>query len=150
MHQMKRLMGIDKRYWYAAAALIVIAVVGYAFLRPKATEEATVSVRNVDVKSVAELASQTAPLAIGGTVSSKSEATVRAESGGRVTAVYRNLGDAVAAGTIVAELDHASQSAALLQAQGAQAAAEAALAKVQKGTRTEQLGNLESALDGAK
>ncbi len=64
-------------------------------------------------------------LSVSGNVQSQTEATVRAESSGEVTAVYRALGDSVAAGTIVAELENASQRAAVLQAQGAVQAATA-------------------------
>ncbi len=137
----------------SAAALVVIAVIiaGNAiFGGSKAAEQPAISIRTVEVRSVDSLSSERAPLSIGGTVSSKSEATVRAESGGRVTAIYRNLGDSVSAGSIVAELEHASQSAALLQAQGSEAAAQAALNKIKKGTREEQLAILQSNLEAAR
>lgn len=106
--------------------------------------------RAVEVRSVAELASEATPLSIVGSVTSRSEATVRAEISGEVTDVYRQLGDNVAAGTIIAELDNDSQRASVLQAKGSVDAAEANLAKVKFGTRPEQLAILESALEGAK
>jgi RND family efflux transporter MFP subunit len=127
-----------------------MGVVANMFLRQSAAVPIDSSTRQVEVRSVAALSSENAPLSIAGTVRSKSEASVRAESSGRVTAVYRNLGDSVGAGTIIAELESASGRAALLQAQGVEAAAQAGLEKIQKGTRAEQLDILRSALDGAK
>lgn len=106
--------------------------------------------RAVETKTVAELASEATPLSIVGSVTSRSEATVRAETSGQVTGVYRALGDSVAAGTVVAELDNASQRAAVLQAKGSVDAAEASVSKVKSGTRPEQISILESALEGAK
>ena len=106
--------------------------------------------RLVEVRSVAELASQSAPLSIVGTVSATAEANVRAESSGQVIAVYHSLGDYVGAGTVIAELENASQRAAVLQAQGAVDAAQAAADKVKGGTRSEQLSILQSASEAAK
>ena len=104
----------------------------------------------VVVQSVAELSAQATPLSAVGTVSSKSEATVLAQKSGQISAVYHSLGDSVYTGTIVAEIDNASERAALQQAQGSVDAATAALAKVKNGTRSEQLDILKSALAAAK
>src|SRR6478609_2326702 len=81
----------------AAIAVVIALGVGAnaLFGGTKPVEQATPSIRSVEVRSVAELSSENAPLSIGGTVSSKSEASVHAESGGRVTAIYHNLGDSV-------------------------------------------------------
>ncbi|MBI5470487.1 efflux RND transporter periplasmic adaptor subunit [Candidatus Kaiserbacteria bacterium] len=106
--------------------------------------------RQVEVKSVAELSSGSASLSVVGTVSSKSEATVRAEKSGEVVSVSHELGDTVSAGTVVAQLENASERAAVLTAQGSVDAASAALAKVKKGTREEQLAILKSNLDTAR
>ncbi|MCE9541897.1 efflux RND transporter periplasmic adaptor subunit [Candidatus Kaiserbacteria bacterium] len=144
--------GVKRRNLYIAAAVFLVVVGAFFALRGGAQPagEQAQTVRSVTLKSVAALSSESTPLSIVGTVVSRSEATVRAETSGEVVRVYRALGDSVAAGTIVAELEDSSQRAALLQAQGAVDAAEANLAKVQKGTRPEQLAILQSALDGAK
>lgn len=131
-------------------AAVIVAGIG-TFMRGGGSEGApTAASRVVEVKSVAELASQSSSLAVVGTVNSVSEASVRAETSGQVTRVYRSLGDNVAAGSIVVELEAASQRAALLQAQGSVDAAKAALAKVQSGTRPEQIAILQSGFEGAK
>lgn len=81
--------------------------------------------KTVTLASVGDLAQGGSSLSVAGTVQSQTEATVRAESSGQVKALYRALGDTVSAGTIVAELENASQRAAVLQAQGAVDAATA-------------------------
>jgi len=141
-------------WWKVGGGALVIVlgagVVAHTFLS-RATEVApAVHTPIVEVKSVAELSSDTEPLSVVGTVTSRSEATVRTEKSGQITHVYRALGDRVGAGTIVAEFENASERAALLQSQGAVDAAQANLDKVQKGTRSEQLAILQSAVEGAR
>src|SRR3989344_6973832 len=101
-------------------------------------------IHTVTVRSVAELTSQNAPLSLVGSVSSKSEATVRAERSGQVVAVYKSLGDSVSAGAVAAEIENASERAAVLQAEGGVDAAQANLMKVSGGVRTEQKAILEA------
>lgn len=81
--------------------------------------------RTVEVKSVADLSSDSTPLSIAGTVSSKSEATIRAEAGGQITSINYALGDYVGAGAVIASVENAAQRAAVAQAQGAVDAASA-------------------------
>jgi len=89
--------------------------------------------KTVSLSSVADLSQGGSSLTVAGVVQSLTEATVRAERSGEAVAVYRQLGDYVSAGTIVAELDNASERAAVLQAQGALQAATAS-ANVSVGT----------------
>ncbi len=134
-----------------AVGVLVLGVVGVHFLTTSSPADvAQVHTPSVDVKSVAELSADAVPLSVAGTVTSRSEATVRTQKSGQITRLYRALGDSVGAGSVVAEFEDASERAALLQAQGAVDAAQANLDKVQKGTRTEQLAILQAALDGAR
>ncbi len=133
-----------------AIAVVLFAVVfGLgAFLSSSPAEtEVAAQARQVEVKSVAELSSDQPKLSIVGLVSSKSEATVRAEKSGQVTSVNRSLGDSVSAGTIVASIENASENAAVLSAQGAVDAAQAALAKISGGSRDEQKAILQSSVE---
>lgn len=132
----------------AILAAIIVLLNAFVFSSPAQVQPP--GKRAVQLSSVAELSAGQLPLSVVGSVSSKSEATVMAESSGEVTSVVRSLGDTVGAGGVVAEIENASQRAALLQAQGGVDAAQAALDKVQKGTRSEQLAILQSALEGAK
>ncbi len=79
----------------------------------------------VTVASILSLSSNISPISIAGTVNSLSEATVRAEASGQITRVYTALGRYAAAGSILAEVENASQRAAVQQAQGAVDAATA-------------------------
>lgn len=91
----------------------------------KPAEEASSQLRTVELRTVAELSSDSSPLSVAGNVSSKSEASVRAEIGGQITHVYTALGNYAQAGSILAEVENASQRAAVAQAQGAVDAASA-------------------------
>lgn len=106
--------------------------------------------RQVDMRTVGELSLSGAPLPVVGIVGSQSEAEVRTESSGQVVRVYRGLGDSVRAGEIVAEMENARERAALLQAEGAYEAAKAALAKVTRGARDEQLAILRATFESAE
>jgi len=140
-------------WWKVVIVLGVLIAGGIGIkmaLGPNESVSPQVSIRQVDVRSVGVLASEKSPLSVVGTVSSKSEATVRAESSGAVTSVYRALGDSVGVGTIVATLENSSERAALLQAEGAEQAAQASLDKVKSGARSEERATLSAALQAAE
>lgn len=117
------------------AGTILVIAIGFSFLRASAPAPVGIedSIKSVEVASVSTLSSGGAALSVAGFVQSVAEATVRAEKSAEVTHVYRTLGDFVSAGTIVAELENASERAVVLQAQGALQAAEAS-ANVSVGT----------------
>jgi len=73
----------------------------------------------VNVASVSALSQNAIPLQLLGTVTSRSEATIRAESSGKIVDVYKRLGDYVGAGTVIAEFENSSERAQVLQAEGA-------------------------------
>jgi RND family efflux transporter MFP subunit len=133
----------------AGAVVIVGGLAAHAYIGPS-TPVPALSIRQVEVRSVAALAAESSPLEIVGTVSAKSEATVLAESSGRITRAYYGLGDVVGAGASIVALENASQQAALLQAQGAQDAAQAALDKVKSGARAEEKSTLQASLNAGQ
>ncbi len=133
-----------------AAVIIVGAVAALVLLQRTRVDELPVtSLKVVTVKTVAELSADTSPLSIIGQVSSISEATVRAEKSGQVIRVAGSLGGTVAAGAIVAEIENASERAAVLSAVGLVEGAEANLAKVQGGVRPEQRAILDANVTNA-
>lgn len=142
-----------KRYGWkknSTALVLVLAIVfsvGMLTSKDAPATEAAVAGRFVDLKSIAELSSNQPTLSLVGIVQSISEATVRAEKSGQVVSVNRSLGDSVAAGTVVASIENASESAAVLSAQGSVDAAQAALAKVSGGTREEQKAILQASVE---
>lgn len=106
-------------------SIIFFGIVSVAFfiLQQQSVEQANIGTlapeRTVGIASVSELSKNTSPLSLLGTVTSRNEATIRAESGGRIIAVYKKLGSYVQAGAILAELENSTERAQILQAEGA-------------------------------
>src|SRR3989344_9414951 len=130
-------------------ALVITATV-LLFGGGKGDALPTANIRSVEVKSIAELSNQASPLTVVGQVSSQSEATVRAEHSGQVTRVNTALGNNISAGSVAAELENASERAAVLQAEASVEAAQANLSKITGGARSEQRAILESNLANSR
>ncbi len=101
-------------------SVYIILITGFLFLtKSKITPEvSTLYKRQVTLESVATLSDKSSNFPFLGTVTSVSEATIRAESSGKLTRVYKSLGDKVNAGDIIAEFENSSESAAVQQAEG--------------------------------
>lgn len=109
--------------------ILVLLGGGYKiFTRSGADTLATLGAneREVALASVGDLASKRTALPLIGSITSVSEATIRAETSGQITAVYKKLGDYVGAGGIIAIIENSREKAAVEQAQAALASAEAA------------------------
>lgn len=107
-----------------AIALLIAIVVGLGSLGKK---EATADqLRTVSLATAGSLGGVASGSDVLGTIRSVTEANLLAESGGTVRAVRTTLGASVPAGFVIAELENASQRAAVLQAEGAYDAAIAA------------------------
>lgn len=129
-------------------ALVVTGVAVKLLFSPGAPVQTAVEdVPEVTVSSINALGGESL-FRVVGTVRAVSEARLQTESGGRVTSVNVTLGQRVAAGTILASLENASQNAALLQAQGAYEAARANAATSESGTESAET-NLFSAKTAA-
>jgi len=136
----------------AGTAVVIVLIIAVTFLtgsKPSEGNDLT-AVRSVSLLKIDEYASNLPPLSLIGTVRSQSEASITAETQGVVSRVYYSLGDFVSAGSIVAELENASQRAGLLQAQAARDVALANLDKIKRGTRDEQLSVLIITRDNAQ
>ena len=119
------------------AVIVVVAILGVHFAtRPPATVETPPQISHVQLESIANLSSQTGPLVVTGKVTSINEATILAQSSGEVTRLSHVLGDHIAAGGAIAQMEDSSQRAAVVQAQGSYDAAQAALAKASGSTAT--------------
>jgi len=93
------------------AVLILIIVVIVRVLIPTSTvAEVANSPRVVKLALVSDLANNQVSLPLIGMVTSTSEATIRAESSGKLNYVYRKLGDYVSAGQIIAEFENSGES----------------------------------------
>lgn len=117
---------------FALAAFVVVLIIGGVyFLKNKGSAAVTDAphLRTVQVASVADLENDTTPLPLIGEVQSVNEAQIHTETAGAITHLYHKLGDYVPAGGIIAEIDNASERAALLSAQGSLEAAQASVQK---------------------
>jgi len=145
---------VDTLYsWYGkgvvrAIFLLIVALVGYLIFfsgNPQNNAEVAVSAElpkdlpRVTVASVANTGNDSTFTAVG-TLQAVSEAKLQTESGGRITVVFTELGATVRAGAIIAQLESASESAQLLQAQGAYEAALAGSAQGDSGVRDAENG----------
>jgi len=132
------------------AIILGASVILFAPTNQKSSEiEDPVFVRQVELISVLETTNETSPLQIVGTVESKNEARIRAETQGRITTVHTKLGETVTAGAILAEIENGFEQAAVTQAEGAVEAARANLTKVTGGAREEEQGILRANFDNA-
>lgn len=128
------------------AALLAVLVVSW-FISNGQDDEVVAPVETTPEVAVAQVANLSggAGFAITGSVEALAEAQLKAEAGGRVTAVTTEIGKFVSAGQVIATLDNASERASLLSAQGAY---EAALAASRQGAVG--IGEAETALATAK
>lgn len=133
----------------AATALVFWALIWSFSGDEKVAEEAPAK-RQVATASIAELMGGSAGVSAVAEIKSVSEAKITTEMGGRIARVSATLGARVGAGQVLAEVENASQRAAVLQAEGIYEASKAALAKIQGGTREEQLAVLEAGYESAK
>ncbi len=128
---------VDKLYmWYGktvvrAIFFVLVALALYLVFfsgsSKKEDVETAVKIPSVIVSSASSQNGGSSFTAVG-TLLAVTEAKLQTESGGRIVAVNTELGATVRAGSIIARLEGASESAQLLQAQGAY---EAALAGAQ-------------------
>lgn len=123
-----------------ALIIILIPVVYFVATKDDQVVEAETDTRaTVFVGDVASLSSES-NFTIIGTVSSQSQAKIQSEASGRVVTVPVSLGETVRAGAVIATLENASEYAALLQAEGAYEAAQAAASISDVGVRSAQNG----------
>lgn len=106
----------------AFSSIVGATLIGAIFLAVHSTKSETdvvASSQEVTLASVASLSNLEGDFPLIGTVTSVSEATIRSEGGGRLTHVYKKLGDQVYAGSVIAEFDNSTERASVLQAEGA-------------------------------
>lgn len=125
---------------------IAIVVLALNILPSKKSEiEAETAPKLVEVRTVSELSSNSAPLSLVGQITSVNEATIRAESSGEVK-VYKKLGDYVSAGQVIGEFENKSERAGVLQAEGAYESAKAArdIAVINTGSTNQNINDIKT------
>jgi RND family efflux transporter MFP subunit len=121
--------------------VLVIAVLVYKGLHGSTTAAATtrrVASQQVTIASVASLSPANAPLSIVGRVNSLNQATILSQAAGEITTLNVSMGDQVYAGETIAVLENSSQQAAVTQAEGSYASAQAVLAEAVGGSSGDQ------------
>lgn len=118
---------LSKRNQVIAIVTAIVVVYGILHLFTRASIPPTIapSARAVTLVSVSDIVNNTTPLPLLGSVTSRNEAVIRAESSGKLTRVYKKLGDRVVAGQVIGEFENSGERAAVLQAEGAYDAAKA-------------------------
>ena len=106
--------------------ILILSTIVRAVLRNNSTVEIRNLPREVALASVYDLSANTSLISLLGTVTSRNEATIRAESGGQLRIVYKRLGDYVVAGQIIAEFENSGERAAVTSAEGGYESAKAA------------------------
>ena len=128
-----------------AAAAAVVVIGGIALAKGGSTPADASQTRTVTLESVAQLSGGTSGASIVGSVRSVTEADLLAQAGGTVRSVHTRIGASVPAGFVIADLDNASEAAAVLQAEGAYDAAIAA-----RNITTLQSGNAQTSFTEAQ
>ena len=113
------LNSFSRRSKIIAGVVVVVAIAVLTHLGGSASEAEVIDSRtHVELASVASLSNAGGPLPVTGKVTSVSQASLSALSGGEITSLPRKLGDRVGAGQVIASFENSSQQAAVLQAQG--------------------------------
>lgn len=110
---------VYKRWVAVIGSIAIIALASQILPVSETVTESEVLPKKVELSLVSDLSNRATSVPLVGVVTSVSEATVRAESGGRLTRVYKKLGDRVSAGQVIAEFENSLERASVLQAEGA-------------------------------
>ncbi|MBA3789292.1 HlyD family efflux transporter periplasmic adaptor subunit [Patescibacteria group bacterium] len=110
------------RLRYKIGIIVVLALIffgGVTWARSgKSAQDPATDVPSVTVMQVSGISGGTDSVNILGTVQSISEANILAQTNGIVRSVNTRIGASVSAGSVIGELDNASERASVLQAQG--------------------------------
>ncbi|MCR4330269.1 MAG: efflux RND transporter periplasmic adaptor subunit [Patescibacteria group bacterium] len=135
-------------YKLSKRSIILIAVItvlaGGIYFYTQKGEESPYDVLTVERGDLVQEVSVT------GKVTPFSHVDLAFEKSGRVADVYADVGDRVLAGATVVRLENAETYALLLQAQANLSVAQAQLAELQKGTRSEEITVQETRIANAK
>lgn len=130
-----------KQVLVVIVSILVILMIARAFGGNEKVDEIALAPKAVTLASVATLSAKEGTLPLLGTVTSRNEATVRAETGGQLRVVYKRLGDYVVAGQIIAEFENQAERASVTTSEGGYEAAKAArdIARINKGSSASSL-----------
>lgn len=136
-----------KKIAVSILTLVFAGVVAHSLLSTKTTDaDQEKAPREVALSLIEDIRDGDTSLPLLGTVTSTNEAKIRSESSGKLTRVYKKLGDYVSAGTVIAEFENSAERAALLQAEGAYDQAKAArdIARINTNTTNNSLSDVQT------
>jgi HlyD family secretion protein len=133
----------NKQVVVGVAVVILYGTIHLFTSSSEKTEDIVKTPRAVVLRSVSEITNKESSVPLLGIVTSTSEATIRSESSGELTHVYKKLGDYVYAGEIIAEFENSAERAQVQQAEGAYEAAKASrdVAHINNGTTISSLAD---------
>lgn len=134
----------NKQVAVVGVAMVILYGVIHLFTsNSEKAEDIIKSPRSVVLRSVSEITNKESSVPLLGIVTSTSEATIRSESSGKLTRVYKKLGDYVYAGEIIAEFENSAERAQVQQAEGAYEAAKASrdISKINNNTTISSLAD---------
>ena len=135
------------RVWQAIviAVILVLILGGYRFLtKAETVPDVATAPRAVQLALVGDLSNNNSPIPLSGIVTSVSEATIRTESSGKLTRVYKKLSDRVYAGETIASFENSGERASVQQAEGQYESAKAArdIANINSATTNTNTGDV--------
>src|SRR3989344_8065600 len=122
---------------YALVAVVVLAG-GFILFGGKKAEERVITV---------EKGSFVQEVSVSGKVVAAQDVDLGFSQGGRVSGVYAKVGDTVAKGAALAELENGDLRAAVLQREASLATQRAKLASLKQGTRPEEIAVAEAEVE---
>lgn len=140
MKRIPALIAAVKAHWLRTAVVLALAVlaVWFFFFRSTAAPLQTLTVHRGDFIE---------QVAVAGTVEAAQNVNLGFAQSGRVSGVYARVGDRVAAGALLAEIENGDLRATVLQKQAALENAQAKLQSLQEGTRPEELAVTQSKVE---
>ncbi|MBM3281650.1 MAG: efflux RND transporter periplasmic adaptor subunit [Candidatus Harrisonbacteria bacterium] len=132
--QLGRSISLNK-YYLLAATIAVIAYVGYTSLSSRQTGYET---------KVAERATAQQMTSLNGKVVANEAADLSFETGGRISRIYKKVGETVRAGELIMSLQNETAYAELLSAEASLDVEKARLSSLLSGARPEEISALQS------
>ncbi|MBI2409779.1 efflux RND transporter periplasmic adaptor subunit [Candidatus Kaiserbacteria bacterium] len=129
------------RGWRYALALAVVLFLAWFFFGRGGASGATLSVRRANVVERVN---------VSGTVTAKQDVRLGFAANGRISGTYAAVGQRVRAGTMLAQIENGDLAAALSQKQAALKKAQADLASLKAGTRSEEVAVAAIAVTNAR
>lgn len=146
MASFQKIFGRVRAYVVANQVLILVLIVaavggGAFFLRNRASDTDTITVHPKEFVQ---------QVSVSGTIVAAEEVELGFTASGRVARAYVRVGEAVRAGTILAEMDNGEMRATVSQREAALASQQAKLDSLKTGTRPEELSIARASVESAR